>query len=59
MSFGQWFWKKWYVSLPSVVLGAMLMQFVGDLFFQPLANASTFVGFIAGVLVSYLIYKAE
>jgi hypothetical protein len=59
MSFLEWFWKKWYISLACVVIGAMLMQFIGDLFFAPLASGSTLFGFIAGVSVSYVIYKAS
>jgi hypothetical protein len=59
MTFTQWMRKRWYISLACVVLGAMLMQFLGDLFFPPLAAFSVTIGFIAGWLVSYAIYKSQ
>ncbi|MCA9931912.1 MAG: hypothetical protein KC419_25685 [Anaerolineales bacterium] len=59
MTFNDWMMKKWYIPLACVAIGAELMQFIGDSFFDPNFRFYGTIGLVLGYLVSYVIYKTQ
>lgn len=59
MTFDNWVRKKWYVIVICAGLGAGLMQFIGDSFFDPNFRFYGTIGLMLGYGASYAIYKSE